>query len=479
MKLWQKISVITILIFIIIFNAASIMIIERSHNRMLQQVINSALSQNMSIHASVNAIVPIINIYDSIDYEKTVLTKIANEFIGRNNEQSVYLDIRNEANHTIFSNTDFPMPSEQEELDELNKDEIKYILRDIDQRTLLFTTNIVDVHNNNYRFTYMVDVTSLYKDRIEQYQFFIRLDVVVCFLYMLIMLFVSRGLTRSIDMLNRTSQTISQGNFSERVHLNSKDEIGVLARNFNDMAAVVEEKITELQRNNEEKQRFINNFTHELKTPLTSIIAHANFMRTTKYNEEVFMDGLNVISLEGKRLDALSIKLMNLITVQEDGLQMERLNFGTVIDEIKPVLVTMANEKRIAIVTDCQQGELYLEKDLIKVLIFNLVENAIKASSEQQTVMLRTFWQEGYFMLAVSDQGIGIAKEHQHHIFEPFYMVDKSRARSGQGAGLGLAICRSIADVHYAVIIVTSDEQKGTTVEVKFSPLDPKERGQL
>jgi len=91
-------------------------------------------------------------------------------------------------------------------------------------------------------------------------------------------------MTRSIDRLNKTAKVIAQGGFSERVRLKSKDEIEVLANNFNEMAAVVEDKISDLERLNEQKQRFIDNFTHKLKTPLTSIIGYANFMRTVLCN---------------------------------------------------------------------------------------------------------------------------------------------------------------------------------------------------
>ncbi|MGO4183778.1 sensor histidine kinase, partial [Paenibacillus sp. TAF43_2] len=276
------------------------------------------------------------------------------------------------------------------------------------------------------------------------------------------------------DHLSQTAQVIAQGDFSERVRIKSKDEIGMLAQNFNDMAAVVEDKITILERNNEEKQRFINNFTHELKTPLTSIIAYANFMRTTKYNEEMFMDSLNVIYLEGKRLESLSLKLMNLILMQEDDFQMELHDLGAIFAELKPTLSVMASEKHVGMIVECEPCELLVEKDLIKVLISNLVDNALKASAPQQTIILRALWRGNQYILQVQDEGIGIAKEHQDKIFEPFYMADKSRTRSSNGAGLGLAICQSIAGVHHAAIHIASNENQGTIVEVVFTPGHPK-----
>lgn len=468
MKFWQKIYLLSLLVFVVIFNGASIMVIERSHNKMLNQAIEVSLSQNMSIHSSVDAIVPVLRIYDSLDYEKTVLTRIANEFVAKNSGQGIYLDITDGAKRTIFNNADFGLPKVRLELENLDNGSIHYILRDVGDRTILFTVNNAQINQKNYVFTYMKDLTPVYQDRMDQYSFFAKVDLAACILFMIVMFFVSRGLTRSIERLNTTSRIIAQGNFSERVKVKSRDEIGILGSSFNEMAGVVEDKINELQRNNEEKQRFINSFTHELKTPLTSIIGYANFLRTTKYNEELFLDALGVIYDEGKRLEALSLKLMDLILLQKEQFQMERQEVGALLLDMKPALMIMAKEKGVSIELECQEGRPALERDLIKVLVFNLVDNALKASAAGGTVTIRTYWREGTYVLAVTDQGIGIAGEHLDKIFEPFYMADKARTRSSNGAGLGLALCRSIADIHHAVIRVSSAVQQGTTVEVLF-----------
>ncbi|RLM60065.1 HAMP domain-containing protein, partial [Halorubrum sp. Atlit-9R] len=150
---------------------------------------------------------------------------IANEYVEKNSDQRVYLEITNDMNQLIYSNTDFKMPTHREELDKLAEDEIKYILRDIDQHTILFISNITNINNKKYVFTYMKDVTPIYQDRMDQYGFFVKVDLAACFLYMLIMFFVSRGLTKPIDRLNQTAQVIAQGGFSERARLKSKDEI--------------------------------------------------------------------------------------------------------------------------------------------------------------------------------------------------------------------------------------------------------------
>lgn len=470
MKFWQKICLFSILTFVIIFNAASIMVIERNHSKMLLQEINNTLSANMSINSSVNAVVPILRIYDSIDYEKTVLTNIANEFVRRNSDQGSYLEIADDKDKTVYSNLDFTMPAGREERNELEPGEIQYILRDIDERTMLFTTNVTDIHQKSYIFTYIKDVTPLYTERMEQYTFFAQMDAAACLIYIIVMFFISKGLTKPIETMVRTAKEIAQGDFSERVQLKSKDEIGVLATNFNEMAAVVEDKINELERNNGEKQRFINNITHELKTPLTSIIGYANYMRSTKYEEATFLEGLNVIYSEGKRLEALATKLMDLILLKDHQFEMKPDNLKDIVTELEPSLRHIVATKQIRLDIECEDCRLPLEKDLIKIIIFNLVDNAVKASREGGKVKIRTIAENGSCMLEVADEGSGISQEHLDKIFEPFYMADNARTRNNNGAGLGLSICRSIADIHHAEIEVDSELQVGTTFRVVFAP---------
>lgn len=469
MKFWKKIYLFSLLAFVLIFNLSSIMVIERIHSKMLEQEITSTLSENMNIQASVNAIVPIMQIYDSDDYEKTVLKQIASEFIYQNRNQQIYMEIRDDQNQLIYSNNkDLAEPGDRKELEELQTREIRYILRDIDDRTLLYTANLIDVQKKTYLFTYTKDVTHLYQERMDQYRFFFQMDIAACLIYMFIMFFVSKGLTRPIDRLIQSVKVIAQGDFTERVAIKAKDEVGELANNFNVMADVVEATINELELRNSEKDRFIQNFTHEIKTPLTSIIGYANFLRVTKYEEGSFVDGLTVISGEAKRLESLSFKLMDLIMLKEDHFQMETADVKNVVDEIAPSLGIKALKKQIEIVTECESCELELDKDLMKILIVNLVDNAIKASPEHGAIVIRSYTGENKVVLEVTDQGTGIPEEHIDKIFEPFYMVDKARTRKYNGAGLGLSICQSVANLHHARIEVESEELQGTTIRVIF-----------
>jgi signal transduction histidine kinase len=442
--------------------------IERIHNKMLEQEITSTLSENLNIQASVKAIVPIMQIYDSPDYEKKVMEQIVNEFISQNRNQQMFIEIHDDHNKLIFSNANQKLPEEREELDGLQSQEIRYILRDICERTLLFTANLIDVQNKAYLFTYTKDVTPLYEEKMDQYRFFIQMDIIACLLYMLIMFVVSKGLTRPIEKLIQTVKVITQGDFTERVKLKTRDEVGVLGGHFNRMADTVENTIKELELHNSEKDRFIQNFTHEIKTPLTSIIGYANYLRVTKYNEEALVDGLNVISSEAKRLESLSFKLMDLILLRDDYFEMETGDLKKVIDDITPSLKIKAMPKGMEIVTECESCKLELETDLIKLLLTNLVDNAIQASPEHSAIMIKAFNKQEKIHLEVIDQGTGIPEKHLGNIFEPFYMVDKARTRKHNGAGLGLSICQSVASLHHAIIEAESEAGRGSTLRVIF-----------
>ncbi|MFD0675171.1 sensor histidine kinase [Cohnella sp. GCM10027633] len=477
MKLWLKIVIFTILPFILVVGAASYMVIERNHGKLLQQAAESGLNESLSIRSSIEAIAPALQLYDSRDYDKTAMADLANIFVTKHGEQRDYLEISSSALGIVYTNMDFDMPKERRELTGLTTEETRYMIRDVGERTLLFTANKIIVNGQDYVLSYLKDVTAIYEERTDQYRFFLRVDAIACLLFMLVMYLVSKGLTKPIDRMVRTAQVIAGGDFSGRVKATSKDEIGVLANNFNEMADVVETKISELERNNSEKQRFINNITHELKTPLTSIIAYADFLRVTKYDEGTFLDGLQVIHGEARRLEALSGKLMDLILLgkEERAYLLQSGRLSEIVAAAKPQMelnpkAVAKNVRFVLELSEDSHPEVMLDPDLVHILILNLVDNAVKASVDGGRIWVRTRCEDyvGDCVLEVADEGTGIAPEHRDHIFEPFYMADQSRTTSRTGTGLGLSICKSIADIHRAKIEVASELGKGTTIRVVF-----------
>jgi signal transduction histidine kinase len=138
------------------------------------------------------------------------------------------------------------------------------------------------------------------------------------------------------------------------------------------------------------------------------------------------------------------------------------------IREAEPALQMKAADKHLRLITRCVDGDVQMDPDLIKVLIYNLVDNAVKASTEAGIITIQSQAGQGFYALEVIDHGIGIPEEHLTNLFEPFYMVDKARTKSQHGAGLGLSIYQSIAEVHGARLEVESTPGEGTTMRVVF-----------
>lgn len=395
---------------------------------------------------------------DSKEDSKSNYKEIIKNYLKKINSEDIYLEVLDKNNDVVFSNLKFKVLGEREELKNVSSDERKYIIRDVGNRTLLFITGLVHIQEEDLKLSYIHDVTYIYEDRKQQYNFFIELSIIVTIILAIGMYILSKYITSPIDNLINTTRIVSKGNYSERVAINSKDEIGILAENFNKMADAVEGKINELELKAEEKQRFIDNFTHELKTPLTAIIGYADFLRSTSYNEEIFIEGLNHIFKEGKRLEELSWKMMDLILLKRENFKMKKENIKNILEELKDILKPKLQNKNIDLIICGEEHEIVVEKDLISNLISNLIDNSIKASKEDSNIYLNVYKnKESKVVLQIKDEGIGISKEDIPKVFEAFYMVDKSRTRANNGAGLGLAICAEIAKIHQAELEIESE----------------------
>ncbi|PAB61094.1 sensor histidine kinase [Anaeromicrobium sediminis] len=470
MKFWQKIFLYFLILFLIIFNFTGFFLIENSHKIQLEREVDRGLSEHWSIYSgmSVNLALAQKQALNYYDYDK-ILYSATVEYLKNFNDENMHVEILDEGNNIIFSNIDFEIEGKREELIDPLEDKRRYIIRDISDKTFLFITNVLYADEKAFKFSYVRDITYIYEDKESQFHFFMKLNAFIFIVLIIGLYILSKNITKPISKMIGITKRIAKGNYSERVNIHTKDEIGVLSENFNEMSEAIEEKINELEKKTEEKQRFIDNLTHELKTPLTSIIGYADYLRSTEYNEEIYLKGLNYIFSEGKRLESLSWKMMNLILLKKEKFKMKNENIKNILLEIKDALKPKLQEKNVELVIIGEEYEVLVERDLIKNLIINLIDNAIKASKYGSKIYISLYKKEGLKnTLEIKDEGIGIPKEDLYKIFEPFYMVDKSRSRENNGVGLGLSICAEIGKIHGLELEVISEINKGTTIKIVF-----------
>ena len=271
--------------------------------------------------------------------------------------------------------------------------------------------------------------------------------------------------TDPIRKLSRSTRSMADGQYARRVKVRSRDELGALAEDFNHMADALEMKIQELAAAAQRQRDFTASFAHELKTPLTSVIGYADTLRSRELSRRQQLEAANYIFTEGKRLEAMSFSLLDLFALERSEPQMTSVQAQSLARSVSESAGYLMEQSRVKLCVAVEAGTFTGEPNLLKTLLYNLLDNARKASEPGSEVELRgRAGPAGVYTFQVEDHGRGIPREALDRVTEPFYMVDKSRARAQGGAGLGLALCRRIAEAHGTKLYFTSREGAGTCV---------------
>ena len=244
------------------------------------------------------------------------------------------------------------------------------------------------------------------------------------------------------------------------------EEISSLYASFDQMQREIEDKIRLLQRQNEEKQRFIDGLTHEIRTPLTSIIGYASLMEAMPADEQRMKEAMHIIHENGIKIRDLSETLVRMISLKTDDSHREEFSLGEALSHIAEGFAPRLAERGVALEIAGQDENLCTDRELFEIMISNFVDNAVKAVAESPKKRIRLVMQEN--ALAVQDSGRGIPAQDIDKIFEPFFMVDRSRKKDLGGFGLGLAISDSIRQKLDMTITVESTVGVGTTITVHF-----------
>ncbi len=308
------------------------------------------------------------------------------------------------------------------------------------------------------------DITAIYDAREDQETIYRYVFLAILAIGIVLSLLMATLLTRPIKELSRTAKQISGGDLSERANVSGRDEIGMLAGNFNQMADELEQYIGELRESMERQETFMGDFAHELKTPMTSIIGYADLLRSKNLSEEESIDAANYIFSEGRRLENLSLKLLDLLVARNEQPEFVESSPKDLIENTAQLMRPALEERGITLRLDCEEGTCMLEPSLFTSLLVNLIDNARKAMEQGGEILVRSSMTEDGCFLSVEDQGVGIPEEEIGKITDAFYRVDKSRSRSMGGVGLGLSLCLEIVKAHNGRISFAQVKPTGTRV---------------
>lgn len=309
-------------------------------------------------------------------------------------------------------------------------------------------------------------VETVYQARTVQLTTYRQIFLLLLLVGAALSLLLSYYLTRPLYRVSRASRKLAQGELSARAKVRSKDEVGLLADDFNRMADRLENTISEQQEMLRQQEDFIGSFAHEMKTPMTSIIGYADLLRGQSLNAEEQMDAANYIFSEGKRLEALSMKLLDLLVAKNQPPKMVRTEMSSVLQNLVEHLQPVYENAGIVLQAQCAEGYCMIEPDLFRSLITNLLDNARKAMEHGGTIAVTADRADGQYRIRILDNGCGIPEEALAHLTEAFYRVDKSRSRKQGGVGLGLSLCQRIVELHGGSLRFASQQGQGTCVSV-------------
>ena len=312
------------------------------------------------------------------------------------------------------------------------------------------------------------DISGIYADSRAQVHIYQRVFVIIAVVGGLLCWALAYWLTRPLSALSAASKRFAAGDLSYRAKVQNNDEIGMLTRDFNTMAEKLENNIHAIQDAADRQKTFMGNFAHEMKNPMTSIIGYAELIRSQTLTESEQMDAANYIFSEGKRLESLSFKLLDLLVLQKEEVELVPARPARIIGGMVEHLKRVYEEKGIVLQCRCEEGECLLEPDLVKSLLVNILDNSRKAMDKGGNIYIMSEMTEEGCRIRVLDTGRGIPEEEIGHITEAFYRVDKSRSRAQGGVGLGLSLCNEIVRLHNGTMSFASRVGNGTCVTVEL-----------
>ncbi|MBR2823064.1 MAG: HAMP domain-containing protein [Clostridia bacterium] len=272
-------------------------------------------------------------------------------------------------------------------------------------------------------------------------------------------LFLSRVVTSPIVNLSRTMRRMGEGDLSVRVPEKGSGELLQLAVNYNTMAA-------QLEKMDRSRNQFVSNASHELKTPLTSMkIMLETMLYEPDMPAELRQEFMRDINQEIDRLTQIITDLLTLTRMdnRQDAMKMEDLDMSALTEEIARLLRPVAEKRGQKLICRAAPG-LRMRGDGGKLnqVLYNLTDNAMKYTQDGGTVQVSLEEEGENLVWRVKDNGVGIPREDQEHIFDRFYRVDKARSRDTGGTGLGLSIVKQMVGLHGGSIRVESEPGKGS-----------------
>lgn len=465
MKLWMKTYFITLILSLVLINSGIYLVfymtyhkdlnVEQKRARSTFTILEQSFERNMNV------------LMESDDLDETQLWSLLELYEKYYSAQSVSLKLWRNETQIYPEKTSKPDSS----LFKKNKS-----VMEVDMKkgvNKLIITKVIMIDGDYYYFYYSQPLTELAATWNKLEKNYLLMSVIMSVLLAVILFIVLRRLNKPMDDLGMAVEKMKKGHYLEaaEIQVKGKDDIARLQESFNEMAHIIDDNITKIKDEVDKRQEFVDNFAHELKSPLTSIYGFAEYVSKANISDEEKKECMDFIMEESNRMLQLSYTLLDMARIREQKIKMSEINSDEMICRLKKMLDYQLTQNKIRLVIKVNVIKIWGNEQLIYSLIYNLICNSIHAihekNNEGQVQLLIQEHSTGY-IIEVSDNGCGMDEKNMEHILEPFYRIDKARSRENGGTGLGLSLCSRIVKAHNGSISFDSKKGQGTKVQIKL-----------
>lgn len=455
MKLSYKIFLGICIPSIIAILVVSSVLIMKNFEINIQRETNRSIEELKIIETSIQRA-----IQNNNDAEQEYIIKV---YIGYYRDKETGILVYDKGGKQIYKNKESLVLNNTEILN-VSEEEFLTTIQNVNGKYYIYISTIL---NYSQVLIYVRDISSIFEIRRDLIQLSSILVVVIIIIIAIVAYLIAKKITKPLNDIQKEIVKLSNGNYNINLK-EEKNEFGKLAKSFNQMSRELEYRNNELIEMINSKQIFIDNLSHEINTPLTSILGYAELLERASCTEEQKIKFLSNIQEEAKRINDIHKKLLLLSYKKNSDFIKQNISMKKILGNIGKALYIKIEEYKISLVINNNIDSIYGDETLITISISNLISNAINASNNGSKIIINTFEKDDKQYIQVIDEGQGISEENIRKITEPFYRVDKARNRKSGGAGLGLSICTSIMEMHNGSIEIESEIGKGSIFTLIF-----------
>ena len=459
----QKLYFYILVIFLIFFNGGifSVAAIQNTKNIKAQQ--ENLLIQNNIVLQQIISDVEVV--YSSRPQSIPLIIK---QHGARQKANGILLQVETDNDEYIYSSFD-----QQIEFIGSDPSKISYKIDTVNGVKTFLAFSKLPRPFDNYNVITGFSMQAVFDDWRDTIRVVIALSVVFSSIISVVLYISLNRLTKPLMDISSAAAKFGEGNYSVRIKEMSKDELGDTARNFNLMAERITTQMDNLETMANDKQRLIDDISHEMRTPLTAIRGYVHYLQTAKLTEEEYYSTLNIIDRQADRMQKLSEGVLSFTRLRnENADRTTAVNVADLLNDIAKSYSIKAQKDNIYLSVKCPSYlEIKGDRLLFESLVGNLVDNALNACADTtvKRVSISAKTRNDNVVIEIEDTGIGMSKETLENIHKPFFRADKSRSRRRGGAGLGAALCKEIADMYNIDIRYTSQLGNGTIVILTFT----------